>query len=309
MGKFFVFFTAVISAAFVLGCGASVHALVLSPTVLEYDVAKGSTLSRTIHLKNDTSSPVTAKPTVYAVTSQDEHGFPEFAPLTDDVPLKKWISFGTIDAVALDAGKETDVQILVTVPAEAAPGGYYATVTWDVKREDGTIGLVPSPGVNIALSVPGPVTQKASIAQFSLEKQKGLGLSLPLVFLTKVRNEGGVHFTPEGTIEIKNIFGSVVARVPVLSQKDVSLLGTRHNGNVLPGATRILYGTWGNAFAFGPYTATLVLDTHGAGMLSAQTSFFITSPVLPYLWYAIISLGIVLLLRFILTLIRTFHIR
>lgn len=312
MHTFFYLFFVFLGAIGFFVSAVPAHALVLSPTVLEYEVAKGSVVSHSVRLKNDSSSSVTLMPTIYAVSGQDEHGFPEFSLPSDDSPLKQWISLGTAGGVTIDAGKEVDISILVSIPSQAASGGYYATVTWSAKREGGSVGLVPSPGVNIAIDVPGPVTEKASITQFVPRPQKGFGLSLPITFLIKVRNDGGAHFAPRGTIEIRNIFGSTVGHVPVTTQEGAVLLDANQknsNGNVLPGATRTVYGVWGGIFAFGPYTATLSLDTHGAGTLSAQKKFFVTSPVLTYIWYAVLSLCIVFLLRFILTLIRVVYLK
>lgn len=306
MNKFFLLFFVLFDITVLLSVPVSVSAIQLSPTFLEYEMAKGTSMSQTVHLKNDSSSRITVAPSLYAVVSQDERGFPELASLPVDASLRAWIGLADSKGISLAPGQEKDIPVTVSIPKTAKAGGQYAVVTWNTKGAGGPVGLSLSPGVNIAITVPGAVEHKASVAQFSRQQQSWFGLSLPLVFVAKVRNDGGVHFYPEGTIEIKNIFGSVVARVPVLAQKDSSLVSVfqKHpNGSILPGSTRELYGTWDGAFAFGPYTATLALDTQEAGRLMANQSFFITAPVLSYVGYALASLCIVLLLRFFLTLI------
>ena len=137
-------------------------------------------------------------------------------------------------------------------------------------------------------------------------------MSRPVVFLVKVKNDGGVHFYPEGSVEIRNIFGSVVARVPIQALKNgqsVTTIQKHPNGSVLPGATRELYATWGDGFAFGYYRASTTIDTQGAGSLTGKESFFVTSPLVHYVLYALASLCVVLLLRSLLTIIRVIRIK
>ncbi|MDP2630228.1 MAG: hypothetical protein Q8P56_02360 [Candidatus Uhrbacteria bacterium] len=311
MIKFFTCLCGVLGVVLFAYSAYPAQALLLSPPVLDFDGVKGKASTRSVHLKNDTSEPIMVAPKIYGVSSQNEYGFPELEFLSDDSQLKRWISVSIDSPLTLAPQEEKDVPINVTVPEQTTAGGYYEIVSWETKGESGAIGLSPSPGVNIAISVPGEVTRKASLTQFSVEPQGGFGLSLPIVFLVKVKNDGGVHFYPEGSVEIRNFFGSVVARAPIQAQKNSQpILATQKhpNGSVLPGATRVLYATWGNGFAFGYYRATVTLDAQEAGVFTDQESFFATSPFAPYVLYALASLCLVLLLRSLLVIISVIRI-
>lgn len=312
MKKFLTCIYGVLGIVLFVGYAHPAHALLLTPPVLDFDGTPEKAGTRSVHLKNDSSAPITVSPKIYAVVSQNKFGFPELGNLSDNSQLKQWIAVMIDSPLKLAPQEEKDIPISVMVPEKTAAGGYYAVVSWETKREGGAIGLSPSPGVNIAISVPGTVTRKATLTQFSIEDQKGFGLSLPIVFSVKVKNDGGVHFYPEGSVDIRNIFGSVVARVPIQVQKNAQPVTTTQehpNGSVLPGATRELYATWGHGFAFGYYRATATLDVQEAGSLIGKESFFVTSPLSQYVLYALASLCLVLLLRSLLIIIRVIQIK
>jgi hypothetical protein len=308
MRTFFLFCLALLCVSIILGGGGRIaEALILSPTILEYEGKPAQRSTRTVYLKNDSVATIMLVPKVYSVVSQDMYGFPHYAPFSSDAPLAGWISFPEGTRIKLAPDKQKDVPITVDIPKAAKPGGYYATVIWEAQGAQGDVGLAPSPGVNIAISVPGKITYKGTVKDFSAAHT---WFSLPVQFSLKVANEGGIHFYPEGTIEIRNMFGSLAAKIPVISWRDPARVSARTNhpnGSVLPQATRELYGTWDTFFAFGPYTAVVYLDTQEAGQLVARTSFFVVSSAVWYVWYALLAVCVVGLARFVFHSGRTFQ--
>ncbi len=170
--------------------------------------------------------------------------------------------------------------VTIRVPADAAPGGYYAVVRFTASPPglDGTgVSLSASLGTLILLRVNGDAKEAMKIEEFSATKngeKKWLFESAPITFLTRVKNQGSSHEQPSGQAAIKDIFGNPVANVNInLTQS-----------NILPGSIRrfeqpLDSSTIGNRILFGRYTADLKLSYGTQGQtLTSSTSFW----VIPY---------------------------
>jgi len=73
-----------------------------------------------------------------------------------------------------------------------------------------------------------------------------------------------VHLAPQGTLEIRNIFGSLVAT------------STLPDRNILPGSIRKIGMSAGSGFWISRYTATLSAAHGSAGQeMAAQTHFWV----------------------------------
>jgi hypothetical protein len=88
----------------------------------------------------------------------------------------------------------------------------------------------------------------------------------PVLFDTRVRNEGGIHITPVGSIVIKGWFG----------QKFIIPLEMR---NVLPDSVRKIPATLKNKFLFGTFNATLIATYGTKGQQLYTSTKFYAFPV------------------------------
>lgn len=246
------------------------HALTVSPIVLDIVVDRGSFAEEKIILKNEEQRSVRAVPTIFQVTSADKHGFPRYAPITDDSFLARAISFPQGSEYILKPGEEREIPLRVSVSGDTQPGGRYAVISWGAQEFASRIALSGQPGVNVAIDVVGEVEERLNVQRFSLVSIASWMLSRPVSFEADIKNTGGRHSAVTGAVTIRNIFGAVVATLPLTTR-----LGgdDREPIRILPDTLRTLYAVWGGGFALGPYTATLKIDTNVAGVHTAKASF------------------------------------
>lgn len=307
MKKFFSFLLGVsFFFSAIMGIPESAYALGLMPMVIEYTLLPGKSQTRDVALYNESDHEIRVVPTVYAVDSSDLYGFPHLVPLDPHGPNASLFSFSENQDLYVLKPKETKkIGITVSLPQSIQPGGYYFSIGWGLVKGESAVTLSENPGVNIAISVPGVVTESGRIAFFGFKNHHSF-TSPPVHFIADITNTGGRHFKPYGRIEIKNMFGISVGHGMLTSVADELSDGQAQafnqrlaNGSVLPGATREFYATWKPTFAFGPYTAIVSVDAEGAGTFSATHSFILLPSVFLSLCLIVVLVLIVVSLPFL----------
>ncbi len=261
------------------------QALEIAPPVLNIKANPGETIKTTISLRDVSTSPLVVRNQINDFVANGEDGTPrllleEENGTTEASPysLKEWIQ--ALPQFTLQPREVNQLPVTIRVPADAAPGGYYAVVRFTASPPglDGTgVSLSASLGTLILLRVNGDAKEAMKIEEFSATKngeKKWLFESAPITFLTRVKNQGSSHEQPSGQAAIKDIFGNPVANVNInLTQS-----------NILPGSIRrfeqpLDSSTIGNRILFGRYTADLKLSYGTQGQtLTSSTSFW----VIPY---------------------------
>jgi hypothetical protein len=258
------------------------QALEIAPPVLNIKANPGETVKTTISLRDVSTSPLVVRNQINDFVAAGEDGTPKL--LLEDTAevspysLKAWVQ--PLPEFTLKPREINQLPVTIRVPADAAPGGYYAVVRFTASPPglDGTgVSLSASLGTLILLRVNGNAKEEMKIEQFDAIKngeKKILFESAPVTFLTRFRNNGSSHEQPTGRIAIKDMFGNPVANVNVnLGQS-----------NVLPGSVRKFEQSLdstviGNRILFGRYTADLKVDYGTQGQtMTASTSFW----VIPY---------------------------
>jgi|GEM_PF-3116451 len=302
MKKFFLvlFGTAFLGWFILVGDHVYAQSLRVSPPLLEFTVSPGQSLSRMVRLTNDSDTATVLSPSLYQVVSQDTHGFPKLAPLVPGSLLAKLVSSAEEKPVTIASHKTVDIPVNITAPKDVQSGGYYAVLSWSATGKAAQIGIVPTPGVNLIVTIPGTVERRASIVDFSAQRDSDAVPSSFTRFIIEIKNEGGIHILPTGTIEIRNIFGSVVAKIPLSPQNTSShdsAGAAETGGNILPGATREFYGAWKSSFALGLYSALLRLDIPGVDTVSKKISFMVIPTTFAYLWLTISFFLLIFIIR------------
>lgn len=290
MKKFLFFLLVFITGACLM---MPAHALTVSPVVLDIVVDPGSFAEEKIILKNEEQRQIHAVPTIFQVMSADQHGFPRYAPITNDSFLARAISFPQGSEYVLKPGEEREVPLRVTVSSDAEPGGRYAVISWGAQEFTNGIALSGQPGVNVAIDVAGEVDEQLNVQRFSLAGTASWMLDRPVLFEADLKNTGGRHSAVTGVVMIRNIFGAVVATLPLMARLDGDY---REPIRILPDTLRTLYAVWGEGFALGPYTATLHINTSAAGVHTATASFIIISPLVIGVAFGFIILFLIFLL-------------
>lgn len=266
--------TALVSAAPSYAQSAA-QGVQLSPSIIELNAERGGTYTLTVEAMNVTPGDLNYKVTINDFTAKDETGVPKIitdSNLPKEISIRSWVS--VIPTFRLDAKQTKKVEFKVKVPQNAEPGGHYGVFDFtgsDVKIKETGVGLTASAGTLVLIKVAGDVKEQASVASFyaaSGSKQTNFFETAPVNLITRVENTGNIHFKPFGTIEIKNMFGSLVATLPINKEKS----------NVLPHSIR-RYDNQYSDYMFGMYTATVTIGYGTSGdALMASTTYW----VIPY---------------------------
>lgn len=277
----------------------------ISPPLYELTIAKGTSQTVSLFVENLADSQVTAQPIVNDfVAGSGENGQPQLildpnksAPEDSFKPLVQ-----TIPNTSLAPLERKEIDVTLTVPANAAPGGYYGAIRFiPVYSNTGpaNVSLTASVGTLFLITVPGNLTEKLSLASFQASHNGVTGTlfnSGPVSIVTRLRNEGNIHVQPFGKIIIKNTFGKIVY--------STELNNTDPRGNILPNTIRKFTNPLNIKHMFGRYTAegNFAYGSNG-DIVSAKAVFY----VIPYDFVIIIILILLFVIFALPRLIRTYN--
>ena len=270
------------------------QALEIAPPVLNLTADPGQVIDAQISLRDVSAVSLIVSSEVNDFTADptNENGSPKI--LLDNAEpspysLIKWVA--PLPQMTLKPKQIENLPVRITVPRNAAPGGYYGTIRFTAKpadiKEQG-MSLSASLGALIMIRVNGAATESMTLADFYVSKTGNKGWffdSLPVTFTERITNTGNVFEQPRGNILLKDIFGKTAANINV----------NLESRNVLPQSTRKFEQEFtahdlGNTFLFGPYTAELTLDYGSHQKLVGKTTLW----VIP--WQLIIGLLAVLII-------------
>jgi len=249
--------------------------LQISPVLVEILADPGKTYSFKISILNVTTGDLLFKPIINDFQSKDDSGEPAII-LDGTVPsttLKGWIS--PIPDITVKAKKSVEVNVSITVPLNAEPGGHYGVVRFSgiaPALDKSGVSLAASAGPLVLVRVSGAVKESLVVKDFYAVRGKNRSVwfeSSPVTFVEKITNTGNTHLKPVGNLVITNMFGGTTASLKINDEK----------GNVLPSGTRSFSQKLESKRMFGRYTAKLALAYGSTGQALTGT---ITFWVIPY---------------------------
>ena len=272
--------------------GNTGQALEIAPPVLTINADPGQTITNKISIRDVSGGDLIVTGEINDFVASGEDGTPKIlidSTSPNPYSIKDWIS--PLPELTLKPKQIINLPITITVPANAAPGGYYGVIrfTGTPPELKGTgVSLSASLGSLVLLKVNGTVKENLSVAEFSVNKNGGTGSlfeSAPLQFIARLKNNGNIHEQPTGQISITDMFGKKIAAVNVNLEKN----------NILPQSIRkfeqpLDSGVIGNKILFGRYTAELKV-TYGINKQVLTQS--ITFWVIPY---TLIGIAIILII-------------
>lgn len=216
--------------------------------------------------------------------------------------LKDWVK-PEIKEFTLNQGQRIILPVEIAIPAVAEPGGYYGTVfilgslggsaagTSEEKVDD-QIAIASRVGTLFFVRVKGEVQENGGLEDFKTTKnfyEKG-----PIPFELLFENNGSVHLTPYGVVEIKNLFGGKVAEI----QLDPWF--------ALPDSQRLREVNWEKKFLFGRYTALALVNRGYQDIIDQKSLSFWVIP-----WKIFLGglAGLILIVSFLYWIISHFEIR
>jgi hypothetical protein len=264
------------------------QALEIAPPVIYLNVNPGQVTKTQIFLRDISSGALIVTGEADDFTAQGEDGTPKLL-LGDEAAnnpysMKKWVV--TPASLNLVPKEVKTMSVTINVPKDASPGGHYGIIRFTAtppSLKNSGVSLSTSLGALMLVTVSGPVSEKLSIADFSVNKagkSQNVYQSGPVTFVERLKNEGNVHEQPAGQVVITNMFGKKLAAVNVN-------LPPR---NILPQTTRkfeqpLDKTVIGNKRLFGKYTAKLTV-TYGQNKQQATST--LNFWVIPYRLVAIV---------------------
>lgn len=219
------------------GNATNAFAVVVSPVIIEHELSPGMSASGKIRVSNTTDEDAKYYIGAQRFLPVGEEGRQEYIENKDDVmSFYRWFSFD--QGVVIIPPKSTiEVSYTISAPLDAEPGGHYGAVFLsldppDLEKETSGSKISPKTGVLFLVKISGDVIEQANIESFTVNEK--VISHLPTFFNLRIHNTGNIHFRPKGTIEVRNMWGSVVARVPA----------NPRNSAVLPNSIRRINTWW-----------------------------------------------------------------
>lgn len=270
-----------------------VHAnvgLSIQPVKVSHTLRPGEVVSGEISLINTSDTDVVVETKVEDfIPDSGTSGVQFVGRAPGGTTVRDWIFLGGQKFITFKKGESRSVPYTITVPKNAEPGSHFgvaffkalpAGVSGDQLRVGTQLGML------IFVTVPGNFKQTGVINSFA--PVSSFYQSGSIEFNIAFQNTGTVHFEPKGTILIKNIFGSEVAKIPVEGQV------------VLPTGVRNIKALWiPTSLLLGRYTASLVLFDGAGKEISAAPTAVYGFPVFWTLCFVVIFFVFYFGLRFL----------
>lgn len=175
-------------------------------------VAPGRTGKVTITVSNLTHNAMTLKPIENDFVASDEGGTPalildenQYAPTHS---LKRFMQ--PLDLITVPADSRKKVDLIIKVPQDAQPGGYYGALRFQpVESADPAANTTvqASAASLVLMTVPGPMTEKLSVTDFKIRQDGKSSTSFrspnDLSLYVRMKNDGNVHEGPFGSVTVK----------------------------------------------------------------------------------------------------------
>ena len=304
-----------IGALFLMGRPAQAVTLI-PPSIELIDVSPGEVVTTKVKLFNETATAVTLYPSRANFTALDETGTPNIQPASEE-DLAGWLTLEP-GPFTIQPGERLEIPVEVKVPADATPGGHFATILFSPQPpaavQGGQLAIGQKIGTLVLVRVTGIINESGSIVEFDTDSGQHTFTRLPIDFLLRFKNSGNVHIRPTGTVTIRNLIGGTSATVPINSGL----------GAVLPLSTRKFEATWARQpgstankgffqeigqewqnFALGPYTASVNLTFGLSNDKSDQA--ILRFWVVPWRLLLVGALVILLLVLLIIFLIKRYN--
>jgi hypothetical protein len=215
----------------------------INPTRIEITASPGEHVESSFKFWNGTDSDLPIHLEAVDVSPQDEEGHAAVEPEAAANSLKSWATPEYSD-LSVSPKEQITLPFAIEVPANADPGSHWGALVAVTAPTEGGSGAAVQvrTGVILLVRVSGEAVEKLMLESFSVPR---FTEAPPIAIEARFRNDGTVHEAPVGNIEVRNVFGTLVAT------------GTLPVRNVLPGVARKVEASVGEGLWFGRYRITL----------------------------------------------------
>jgi len=208
----------------------SVFALGLAPTAVDLSVIQGNQADQIFLLGNEKNVVKTFRIELIGIQFGSHADELSFLPISDD--QKAWMTL-TPSFATLEKGQVAEIALRIAPYAHVESGLYPVGIQVVEEASDNSGVNVESGVVALAfVTVGNDVQTSGELIDVSLSHTL---LAKPITIHTTLRNTGAGMLQPQGTVQIKNLFGHVV--------EEFSL--NEHARRIPPDQTRTFSQTWG----------------------------------------------------------------
>lgn len=209
-----LFAAAIVAAPFLVAgpvFAASANVLKVSPVRSDISIAPGASQTVQTTITNLTGGTITVRPLENDFIAGDERGTPalildaeKYAPTHS---LKRFMK--PLADVTIPAKQAKTIDVVITVPKDALPGGYFGAVRFAPANPDdsGQVNLSASAASLILLTVPGNAVEKLDLTDFNVQQGGVTGTFFQnpndLQLAIRFQNKGSVQEGPFGQIAVK----------------------------------------------------------------------------------------------------------
>ncbi|MDX1607671.1 MAG: hypothetical protein R3251_00465 [Candidatus Spechtbacterales bacterium] len=317
MKKFLIFFTILLFAS-TSSVNAEEVGLAATQNLFDIEIFSGNSYEGEITVFNQSDNlalPVGVKLNLWNLSENTDDI--EFIQAEEALNATKWFSFEEGTEFLLtekDTSEEAKtIPFTINVPQDTPPGSYFVMMRFEAiipphYFEETGPRTIPEVGVLffirvVDLSLEGErINYSAQIVALEPKDKDPLPLTASLIPLPRaeagvfedmvreitasVQNDGIYHFTTEGFIEVKNMFGTKIATADL--PKKIMMPGRVRSFDVEILAEESF---WQRNFRLGPYSATMLLTVPEHKQPIVRTMTFWTFP-----WKALALVVIMLLL-------------
>ena len=219
---------------------AAPQAITMTPTSSSPVIMPGAVYKGSFDVINQGQSGYAF--TVYAAPYHvdGEDYTPDFTTLPNTTSVDKWFTLSSSGG-HINPGQTATINYTVAVPANTAPGGYYAVLFAQTQypKTANSITLNERVGEIFYLQAAGTVTQKGQLLSWGA----GVFQRPPLTTTLRLENSGGVHYPATIRVNVRDIFGH-------------SKYGLYTVKEVLPQTIRRTTITWNKTPAIGIFKIT-----------------------------------------------------
>ena len=196
---------------------ATAYAIGAAPLRIEFTSQPGETVNGQVNVFNDSDSTQTivVNKGDFVVNSDEDLEFYEDVKEDNLYSLQDWITIPNSE-VTLGPKAKGVVPYEITIPIDAPSQGYYGSLFIETKQNKELTGSGAAVNVRVAhlvlLKVEGGLYETIRIEDFNVIQQNDLGLA---EFDVVLFNEGNVHNSPTGKIEIIDEQGNVIQTLPI----------------------------------------------------------------------------------------------
>jgi len=255
----------------------SAQAIQIAPVIKELSVNRGGSYTIQLSIRNMTAKDMVFEPVVNDFRAKDESGTPRIIlgepVLPTNISMTSWVE--SIGPISLAANQTKIIDVRLSVPETAEPGGYYGVIRFSGAASalsGSNVSISASSGTLLLIRVNGKINEKLDIKElFTMRGSKPSKWfeKAPITFVERIYNPSNIHLKPKGEVIIKDMFGRTADTLKI----------NQSGGNVLPLSTRRFEQSLNTKWMFGRYKAKFNLNYGTEGQALNET---ITFWVIPY---------------------------